>query len=100
MMIGQALIFDALKQTETMDMSIDETNWLPIFAKKRWYNLNRPLADGWHGKLDSRFAANATFSVDDPVFWEKLSPAIELADRLMRATVHHPLYVGCRVVTP
>lgn len=83
-----------------MDMNIDEANWLPIFAKKRWYNLNAPLADGWRGTLDSRFAENATFSVDDPVFWEKLSPVIELADRLMRATIYHPLYVDCPAVTP
>ncbi|KAG6363759.1 hypothetical protein INS49_008862 [Diaporthe citri] len=86
----QALIFDTLQQTQPMDMSVDETYWLPLFAKKRWYNLDRPLTDGWRGTLDSRLAANATFSVDEPVFWEKLSPAIELADRLMRATVYHP----------
>lgn len=90
------MIFDTLQQTQPMTMNIDETRWLPILAKKRWYNLNRPLADGWRGTLDSRLAPNATFSVDDPVFWEKISPSIEIADRLLRATITHPLYVLSR----
>lgn len=81
-------------------MTVDEPNWLPVFAKQRWYNLNRPLAEGYQGTLDGQFPAGATFSVDDPVFWERLSPAIELANRLMRTTVSHPMYVDRRAVTP
>lgn len=94
------MIFDTLQQTQPMTMNIDETRWLPILAKKRWYNLNRPLADGWRGTLDSRLAPNATFSVDDPVFWEKISPSIEIADRLLRATITHPLYVNSPAANP
>lgn len=82
-----------------MIATVNEASWLPLFAKKRWYNLNRSLHDRWMGTLDSRLPANATWSVDEPVFWERLSPAIELADRLIRATVHHPLYVDCSAVT-
>lgn len=94
------MIFGALQQTQPTHMTIDESTWLPIFAKERWYNLDRPIAEAWRGTLDSRLAADATFTVDNPVFWEKLSPAIELADRLMRATVYHPLYVDCPAATP
>ena len=82
-----------------MSTTVDETNWLPLFEKKRWYNLERPLAESWQGTLDSRFAANATWSVDDPVFWEKLSPAIQLASNLLQATAQHPLYVDFLAVT-
>lgn len=81
--------------TQPMSATVDETNLLPLFAKPRWYNLDRPLTDSWQGTPDSRFAADATWSVDDPVFWEKLLPAIQLASNLVRATVQHPLYVKC-----
>lgn len=94
------MLFGALGDSQPMNTAVDEANWLPLFAKKRWYNLERPLTDSLQRTLDSRFAANATWSVDDPVFWEKLSPAIQLANNLMRATVQHPLYVGCPAVTP
>lgn len=83
-----------------MSTAVDEASWLPLFAKKRWYNLERPLTDSLQGTLDSRFAADATWSVDDPVLWEKLSPAIQLANNLVRATVQHPLYVACPALAP
>jgi hypothetical protein len=33
--IGQAVLFGALQDTQPMSTTVDETNWLPLFAKKR-----------------------------------------------------------------
>lgn len=98
-MIGQAVVFSSLRGTPPTGMNINEDNWLPLFAKKRWYNLNRPISQELWGPLDRYVDANATWSVDNPLLWDAMRPAIELSDRLMRATLLHPLYVDCLIWT-
>ncbi|KAI3396228.1 hypothetical protein diail_366, partial [Diaporthe ilicicola] len=87
----QALLFNSLRGNPPPNMNVSEDNWLPIFAKKRWYNLNRSLFEGMWGTLDYRFADDATYSVDIPELWDTIAPAIEVANRLMLATIHHTL---------
>lgn len=89
--VGQAVLLGALDRSAPQSLTIEESNWLPLLAKKRWYNLNQPLTPTQNETLDRRLTADATWSVDDPILWEALSPAIQLASNLLRATVHHPL---------
>ncbi|KAI0972217.1 hypothetical protein F4678DRAFT_478712 [Xylaria arbuscula] len=62
---------------------VNEDNWFPFWRKAKW--LDTP------GHSDPQLSANL-WSVDDPNVWRQLSLSIELADRMLKATIkdRHP----------
>lgn len=74
------------------DIAVDESTWLPLLQKERWYNLNRRVAEGFPGRLDSRLNAESTWSVDDPVIWDVLKPYVALASRLLDTSLDLPFW--------
>lgn len=63
----------------------NEESWLPFFRRDRWYDWGdaEPLLGG------------KGWSVDNPLVWEPLSIALELANRVLIALMQdrHPLWV-------
>lgn len=61
----------------TPDLDVDESRWLQVLRKERWYNLNIKVMDTYPtgiGNVDPRINANTTWSVDEPAIWEAMRP--------------------------
>ncbi|KAI1320165.1 hypothetical protein F5Y16DRAFT_87360 [Xylariaceae sp. FL0255] len=59
-------------------IAVDESTWLPIFNKKRWYDCSRT----------SSSIGGSKWSIDHPLVWEHLSTCIELANRMILALIN------------
>lgn len=81
---------------------IIEARWHPIFKKCRWYDLRRPVADGFpsNGTLDPRLPPGAIWTVDEPVIWEALRPCLEMASRIFAASLNLPFWDALLNVQP
>lgn len=72
----------------------DEPPCHPIFQKCRWYDLKRPVSEGFPatGTLDPDLPAGALWSVDEPVVWAALRPCLRMASRVFEASLALPFW--------
>ncbi|KAI3326746.1 hypothetical protein HD806DRAFT_520484 [Xylariaceae sp. AK1471] len=63
---------------ETERIKVDESTWLPLFRKDRWFDFNsvEPLLGG------------RSWSVDIPEVWDTIRTSIELANRILLALIN------------
>jgi hypothetical protein len=63
---------------ETERIKVDESTWLPLFRKNRWFDFNsvEPLLGG------------RSWSVDIPQVWDTIRTSIELANRMLLALIN------------
>lgn len=71
-------------------LTVNEAGWCEVFARERWFDLHVKVK----GKLPNTVGAigdDDIWSVDNPVIWNEMRPCLELADRLLKASVESGL---------
>ncbi|KAJ8132333.1 hypothetical protein O1611_g1289 [Lasiodiplodia mahajangana] len=66
-------------------LQVDESKWFSFLQRPKWYD--------WVSTSPPSEVEGVTWSLNDPAIWEALSPALELADRYLKALVDqkHPV---------
>lgn len=73
---------------ETRRLVVNEAEWCSVFKKNRWIDYCMKLKDSAIDKPRTYGGEDAIWSVDNPAVWEQLSPAIELANRILHQACH------------
>lgn len=64
-----------------------------IWSQERWYNVDKPIKEGFAGELIPGLSDTDTWSVDNPALWNVLAPCIQIASTFFKVSAALPLYV-------
>ncbi|KAJ2992338.1 hypothetical protein NUW58_g2199 [Xylaria curta] len=67
-------------------IEVDESTWLPFFAKDRWYNFDQDFSDTIT-EADGKTWENSAWNVDDDRIWNVLRFSIEIANRIVTTLI-------------